>query len=209
MKIKLFLFLSVLVFISCKNETKIVVPTSSLSTFEETPLSAKKHYHVEEIGDTLDVFNGVYVFYNKSMNNTSGRNVTGDGYNLGLKWQCVEFVKRYYYLQLSHKMPNSYGHAKDFFNTKIEDGALNTDRNLIQFINGSKSKPEVSDLLIFDGNLFNPYGHVAIISEVNENEIEIVQQNVGKNPRDHLPLNFHNDVWSIRQSDVLGWLRIK
>ena len=56
------------------------------------------------------------------MNNVSGRNVTVDGYNLGLKYQCVEFVKRYYYKHYRHKMPNSYGNAKDFFIAQISDG---------------------------------------------------------------------------------------
>ena len=48
-------------------------------------------------GSKLDSLNGVYVYFNGSMRNVSGRNTTPDGYNLGLKYQCVEFVKRYYY----------------------------------------------------------------------------------------------------------------
>ena len=174
---------------------------------KEVKEAAAKVYIVQTVGDTLDVFNDVYVFYNKSMNNTSGRNVTSDGYNLGLKWQCVEFVKRYYYLHLNHKMPNSYGHAKDFFNSKIKDGKLNTDRNLIQYTNTSLSKPKVNDLIIFDGNMFNPYGHVAIISKVNDDKIEIVQQNVGKRSRDTFALEFENNLWTIKDNSILGWLR--
>lgn len=191
--------------IFCKKEAKQekVVTTNDALIPEKT----KKEFKVENIGDTLDVFNNVYVFYNKSISNTSGRNVSKDGYNLGLKWQCVEFVKRYYYKHLNHKMPNSYGHAKDFFNPSLSDGTLNLDRNLLQFSNGSKSKPQVNDLIVFDGNLFNQYGHVAIISKVNEDEIEIIQQNVGKHSRDILMLNFSNNKWKIKDASVLGWLR--
>src|SRR5690625_3985796 len=58
--------------------------------------------------------NGVYVYYNGSTNTVVDRNTSLDGYNLGLEYQCVEFVKRYYYERLDHTMPNSYGHAKDF-----------------------------------------------------------------------------------------------
>ena len=141
------------------------------------------------------------------MNNTSGRNLSKDGYNLGLKWQCVEFVKRYYYEHLNHKMPNSYGHAKDFFNAKFSDGVVNKDRNLIQFTNGSALKPKLNDLVIFDGNIFNPYGHVAIISKVNDDEIEVVQQNVGKDSRETFDLTFKNGKWTITESSTLGWLR--
>ena len=69
-----------------------------------------------EAGDSLDAFNGVVVYYNQSFSNVSGRNTSDDGYNLGLKYQCVEFVKRYYYEYYHHKMLNSWGYAKDFFN---------------------------------------------------------------------------------------------
>ncbi len=49
------------------------------------------------VGQQIDSLNGVYVYYNGSIDNVIGRNTTADGYNLGLKYQCVEFVKRYYY----------------------------------------------------------------------------------------------------------------
>jgi hypothetical protein len=46
------------------------------------------------VGQKIDSLNGVYVFYNGKVSNVSGRNKAPDGYNLGLKYQCVEFVKR-------------------------------------------------------------------------------------------------------------------
>lgn len=183
---------------------------NTVSKPENKPLAqnnkviVKKHL---KIGDTLDVFNDVYVIYNESMNNTSGRHLTNDGYNLGLKWQCVEFVKRYYHDYLDHKMPNTHGHAKDFFNPSIADGKLNRDRNLLQYTNSSKSKPKVNDLIVFKGNIFNSYGHVAIISEVGQDYIEIVQQNVGKTSREKIDLETKDSKWIIDDSSVLGWLR--
>ena len=86
------------------------------------------------VGQQIDSLNGVFVFYNGGVDNVSGRNTTLDGYNLGLKYQCVEFVKRYYYEHLNHKMPDSYGHAKDFFDKTLTDGQKNRKRNLqLQF----------------------------------------------------------------------------
>ena len=70
------------------------------------------------VGDAIDNLNGVAVYHNGPTSNVLGRN-TVDGYNLGLKYQCVEFVKRYYYHHLHHKMPDSWGHAKSFFNKII------------------------------------------------------------------------------------------
>ena len=161
------------------------------------------------VGQKIDSFNNVSVYYNGSVSNIKGRNLTKDGYNLGLKYQCVEFVKRYYYEHLNHKMPNSFGHAKDFFNPKIKDGKINKDRNLLQYHNSSHSKPKVNDLLIFKGNAFNKYGHVAIVSKVENNQIEIIQQNGGpfSTTRKKYRLSNQNQKWKIENNQIVGWLR--
>jgi len=161
------------------------------------------------VGQQVDSLNGVYVYYNGGVDNVSGRNTTADGYNLGLKYQCVEFVKRYYYEHLNHKMPDSYGHAKDFFDETLADGQENQKRNLLQYANPSQTKPKVDDLLIFDGTLFNKYGHVAIISNVLENEVEIIQQNPGPFSKSRETFSLHNKdgKWEIKNNRILGWLR--
>ena len=163
------------------------------------------------IGDKLDSLNGVYVYYNGRVGHVGERNVSADGYNIGIRYQCVEFVKRYYYEFYKHKMPNSYGNAKDFFDAKIADGELNTDRNLLQFKNGSKSKPQMGDLVIFDGHAGNPYGHVAIVSQVKENELEIIQQNPGvaASSRVWFTISYSNNLFAFEHERCLGWLRIK
>ena len=159
-------------------------------------------------GEIIDSLNHVKVYYNDGFSNvSSGRNLGKNNYNIGLKYQCVEFVKRYYYEYYKHEMPNSYGNAKDFFNQKLEDGGVNSDRDLTQFENGSKSKPKVGDLVVFDGDLFNPYGHVAIISLVKKEEIEVIQQNTGTNSRATYPLLVENKKWVIDYKSILGWLR--
>ena len=129
-------------------------------------------------GTVVDSLNSVYVYYNGGANQTSGRNVVA-GYNIGMKYQCVEFVKRYYYEYYHHKMPDSYGHAKSFFDKKLSNGEMNVSRGLIQYKNGEGILPQIGDIVVFDGYLFNPYGHVAIISAVGTNEVELIQQNSG------------------------------
>lgn len=161
------------------------------------------------VGQKIDSLNGVYVFYNGGIGNVSGRNTTSDGYNLGLKYQCVEFVKRYYFEHLNHKMPDSYGHAKDFYNKNLSDGHKNKQRNLIQYSNPSKTKPKVDDLLIFQGTIINKYGHVAIISNVSKDKIEIIQQNPGPfgHAREMFPFINSDGKWKIKNERILGWLR--
>jgi hypothetical protein len=161
------------------------------------------------IGKKIDSFNNVSVYYNGNPKNVNGRNLTKDGYNLGLKYQCVEFVKRYYFEYLNHKMPKAYGHAKDFYNSSVEDGCMNKERDLFQFHNSSSSKPKVNDLLVFNGSLLNKFGHVAIISKVLDNKIEIVQQNVFLTTREEFDLGYQNQKWKIDNNRILGWLRKK
>ena len=162
-----------------------------------------------KVGEKTDSLNGVFVFYNGGVGTVSGRNTTADGYNLGLKHQCVEFVKRYYYEHLNHKMPDSYGHAKDFFEPSLADGKISKRRNLTQYTNKSKSKPKVNDLLVFKGTSFNKYGHVAIVSKVTKDRIEIIQQNPGpfSKSRETFLLSHTNGKWEIKEKRVLGWLR--
>ena len=163
------------------------------------------------IGQDLDNLNGIPVYYNGGINKVTGRNTTPDGYNLGLKYQCVEFVKRYYYEHYNHKMPNSYGNAKDFYNKTLTDGSMNKDRNLIQYSNPSSDRPAIGDLIVFDGTLFNRYGHVAIISKVQEKGIEIIQQNPGPygKSRERLKITYAQGKWKIEDKNTLGWLRLK
>jgi surface antigen len=128
-------------------------------------------------GQPIDSLDGVFVFCNGSTNHISERNVTPDHYNLGMKYQCVEFVKRYYYFHFKHKMPESYGDAKRFFDPDVRDGEINKDRNLIQSTNPGCTKPEKGDILVLNGTSYNPYGHVAIVSKVKKHSIEVIQQN--------------------------------
>jgi len=190
----------------------LILSVVVFSVAERTQLF-KKHAIVcsneRAIGSPVDSFNGVTVYYNGPVSNVSGRNLTEDNYNLGQMYQCVEFVKRYYYEYYRHKMPDSYGHAKDFFDDEIEDGKINEKRALIQYRNPSKSPPKVGDLIVFDGHAGNPYGHVAIISGVKRDKIEIIQQNPGPSAKSRIdiPVSFRNGLWRIDDGQTLGWLR--
>lgn len=64
----------------------------------------------------------------------------------------------------------------------------------------------IGDILVFDGHAFNPYGHVAIISAVSNENIEIIQQNPGPTApsRELLSLTKIGNQYEIE--DGLGWL---
>ena len=107
-------------------------------------------------------------------------------------------------------MPDSWGHAKDFYDHTLSDGEFNAARGLLQFKNGGQSKPQPEDLIIFGPSENNSYGHVAIISKTSINEIEIAQQNSGPNGKARVNLKLSKDTnnWKIPHPRVLGWLRM-
>ena len=163
-----------------------------------------------QIGDVLDSLNGVLVYYNGGVGHVGKRNTSEDGYNIGLNYQCVEFVKRYYYQYYHHQMPDSYGNAKDFFDASVLDGDINKKRDLMQCTNPSNYKPQVGDLVVFDGHIGNHYGHVAIVANVNANQVEIIQQNPGPfaPSRILVSLDSTSNGFKIQKNRLLGWLRM-
>ncbi len=187
---------------------------SFILTFSLIGIFFFKHFDFNpnhKIGDAIDSLNGVKVYYNGRSSHIGERTVSKDGYNIGLQYQCVEFVKRYYYEYYHHKMPNSYGNAIDFFNPSLPDGTLNPDRNLIQFTNPSSICPKIGDLLVFSATPTNPFGHVAIVSFISNDEIEIIQQNPGTFGRSRLNFDLNKVArkWSIENDRIVGWLRMR
>jgi surface antigen len=160
------------------------------------------------VGEVVDTFNGVKIYYNGGVSNSEGRNLTEDGYNIGVKYQCVEFIKRYYYEHLHHKMPDTYGNAIDYYDTALKDSIYNKKRDLIQFSNPSKVEPKENDIIIFDKTIFNRYGHVAIVSKVEDSLIEIIQQNPGPfaSSREKIKLRKQKNLWFIDNERILGRL---
>lgn len=160
-------------------------------------------------GKVIDGLDGVYVYYNGGVGQTHGRNTAPNGYNIGVKYQCVEFVKRYYFEHLHHEMPDPWGNAKDFFDPSVADGEQNTRRGLTQFTNGSAVRPQKGDLLVMKPTITNPYGHVAIVAEASEIYVEIIQQNPGPNAPTRIRTAIHHidEKWYIAEERILGWLR--
>jgi hypothetical protein len=161
-------------------------------------------------GMVLDSLDGVKVYYNGGVGQSHGRNLAPDGYNLGIRYQCVEFVKRYYYEHYGHKMPDSYGHAKEFFDEDVPQGQLNKARGLIQFRNEEEVPPQKGDLLVWRASWLNYYGHVAIVSAVTEDRMELVQQNAGPfgSSRKSFPIDKRKGKVKVLAKGLKGWLRM-
>jgi len=183
----------------------VLISCGSLPDAFESILQTNGSEDIEahDVGDIRDTFNGVHVYYNGQFSQTHGRN-TVDEYNLGLKYQCVEFVKRYYFFVYEHRMPNTWGHARDFYDKALSDGEFNEERGLTQHLNGGESRPRVGDIVVFSATLFNPYGHLAIISDVSDESIEVVQQNT-RTTRSSIKI----EDTHIDDDRIDGWLSIE
>lgn len=161
-----------------------------------------------EVGQVIDRYYDVPVYFNGSdFRNVNGRNVTDDGYNLGLKYQCVEYIKRFYYEVHGHKMPNSYGHAKDLFDNELGDVEYNAERGLMQYRNTRYEKPQEGDILVYGRSPQNPFGHTGILCEVADDYVVLIQQNFGTKTRQKLTLSEFQGIYTVADYDVLGWLR--
>jgi hypothetical protein len=163
--------------------------------------------HSFKAGDSLDSFHGVTVYNNGTVYGKSyGRHYNADStYYYGKKWQCVEFIKRYYHDYLHHEMKDGFGNAHSFFDSAVPQGGLNERRNLLQFRNGDGELPRVNDILVFDGS----FGHVAIVTRVEKDYLEVIQQNIYLQPRDKYTLTRKENKYTVgTRRRPMGWLRL-
>lgn len=161
-----------------------------------------------EIGTIVASYKRIPVYENGIMFfRSQGKHYAPDGYYYGQKWQCVEFVKRFYKQFFAHEMPDVWGHARSFFDQSIDDfGGLNKKRGLFQYNNGGFVAPKVNDILVFTDT---QYGHVGIIKAVNANSVEIIQQNIFAKPIQMFKLEQKKQRYFISSPrQAQAWLRL-
>ncbi|MBT0586826.1 glutathionylspermidine synthase family protein [Alteromonas oceanisediminis] len=102
-----------------------------------------------------------------------------NGIYMGYKWQCVEFARRWLYVNKGYIF-NDVAMAYDIFNLCYVRDLINyQELPLHSFRNGALRRPEVGCLLIWEeGGEFEETGHVAIVTEVFEDKIRIAEQNM-------------------------------
>lgn len=142
-----------------------------------------------------------------------------DGIFMGYKWQCVELARRWLYLNKGYIF-DDVGMAYDIFNLRsvrvIRD---NSRLPLRSFRNGSRRPPEPGCLLIWnEGGEFERTGHVAIVTDVLNNVVRCIEQNVDHvewhNKQDYsrelrLSVNEKNEYTvhcTFPDTSILGWV---
>lgn len=142
-----------------------------------------------------------------------------DGIYMGYKWQCVEFARRWLYINKGYIF-NDVTMAYEIFTLRsLREVKTNNLLPLNAFQNGSRHHPEPGSLLIWkEGGEFERTGHVAIITEVTPDYVRIVEQNMNyalwPEGRDysrqiHAKIGKDGDYWlecSFKDASILGWM---
>lgn len=148
---------------------------------------------------------------NKVFDPSTGTNshVTGE------RWQCVEYVSRYYWMVYKHDillppLQLTSNDASNFWEN-IPDGAVDS-RGLVQYSNGGSVAPQVGDIIVFKSNTS---AHVAIARKVTNHSVYVIQQNVFLNFEDadagmmyYAGTNYLEPLSIYPGLKVRGWLRM-
>lgn len=142
-----------------------------------------------------------------------------DGIYMGYKWQCVEFARRWLYINLG-LIFNDVSMAYEIFKLRsIRDVINHTELPLFAFANGSLRHPQPGCLLIWDeGGEFEQTGHIAIVTEVFPDKIRVAEQNMNFEPwpegahysrEIEAKIGAKGDYWlkcAYSGSTILGWV---
>ncbi|PLY45593.1 bifunctional glutathionylspermidine amidase/synthase [Lelliottia sp. F153] len=145
------------------------------------------------------------------------RSYIGNEY-MGHKWQCVEFARRFLFLNYGMVFTD-VGMAWEIFSLRFLRAVVNdTILPLQAFANGSKRAPKAGSLLIWQkGGEFHETGHVAVITQLMGDKVRIAEQNVLHSPLPvgqqwtrELRLSVEKGCYTLHDTftdtTILGWM---
>ena len=152
-------------------------------------------------GSSVGVYRGVTAYSNGNTHDIVGGVENYKTY--GWEYQCVEYVNRFLTEAKGYKILRGTGNAKAYWD--IDTGLTK--------ITNNTSCPQTDDVLV---SIYGKYGHLAIVREVTNNSILVIQQNWANNPSDgSYPIAYDRNgsncnVKSIGGGSyaVAGWLRV-
>lgn len=152
---------------------------------------------VTPYGEKLGSNNGVSAFSNcrsecvKPIPNSLKKENDKEVYT-GIKWQCVEYARRWWITQKNITF-GSVDTANEIFDlTSAENLKTGKKVKLIKTQNGESLVPKEGDLLIYKKSVKDdtlPYGHVAVIVNVNVSDGYV----------DIAEANYSNSVWEEKE----------
>ena len=168
--------------------------------------------------------NGIPFYKNKKQNIDNWITVDNKKIYCGIKWQCVEYVRRYLILTYGisfENVKNAYDiFKKNIIFYKIKDESL---VGIKKYINGlSKTMPKISNLIVWNGDdNFLKYGHVAVIVNIIGKNLYICEQNFNertthqssnKNYSRCLMVDKNENgmyyIYDKKYDNILGWVNV-
>ncbi len=150
----------------------------------------------QELGHTT---NKVIAYSNCQAHCVYPSPVEKDGIFLGIKWQCVEFARRWLFTEFGMSFP-SIDFAYEFWG-KIDHlvaVAEKKDVPLEKHLNGDLAIPERGDILLYGQDLAGT-GHIAIILRVDRRKKEIY---IGEE-------NLENKAWPSDYARKVSYVEVK
>ena len=137
-----------------------------------------------------------------------------DGTYTGIKWQCVEYARRWL-LKNKGVVYGDVDIAADIWGldtvTRVKD---KTKFKMLTYPNGNEKKPEVGDLLIY-AKAYLKTGHVAVISKIDSktHAVHVIEENFNntKWPGDFarsIPYIVRDHKVWLLDSYLLGWKHV-
>jgi surface antigen len=161
----------------------------------------------DPFGTPLGSYKGTVAYSNSNEN--APKEIKRSGW--GRKWQCVEYVNRFYNIVMC--MGNWYatGDAHDYWDNFRDKGLERHDNGDVP--------PQLYDILVWGTSVGGGEGHVAIVSEVRTDKVGVIEQNVRNSQREWESLSVSryikrngNELSSFPGDPVpdrpKGWLRV-
>lgn len=177
---------------------------------------------MSDFGSVIGVNGETVAYSNKSDKHVSkeSHHITLNGKKVyaGMKWQCVEYARRWLLQQKGLVLPD-VEYATDIWNLKSLRNLIDEKLECVQCINGISHKaPSVGDLLIYNNSFVPVTGHVAVIVAVKGKAVYVAEQNWSNakwdEPSSHSrKLKLKNGVkkglCSIEGEGIIGWIGVK
>jgi glutathionylspermidine amidase/synthetase len=154
----------------------MIVPMSDRSTAGRTPFGTVLGHAPGGVPAYSSDYDSVD---DRELPNRSAFKSMLDGVYMGHKWQCVEFARRWLYVNRGYVF-DDVAMAYDIFRLRAVS-LIGEDRDLPfqAFRNGCHRPPEPGALIIWnEGGWFERTGHVAVVTEVADGKVRVAEQNV-------------------------------
>ncbi len=137
------------------------------------------------------------------------------GVYMGMKWQCVEYARRWLFIRKGCTFKD-VDMASDMwyqlsYVERVVDGRHFP---LKRYPNGSPTPPKKDSFIIYKQNSVFPVGHVAVIVDVVPGYIRIAEQNYyfdywRYDYARQISLIFQNGYYYINDDRIYGWMEIQ